>query len=252
MTSRNSPPVRMTSGNDNSQRSGRSTALQTPSNNEVTNNAGMPSHSIPRTIFAATITATVLMSHRCKKTFSVADIVSGPLQSRPSPGADAQKTDRRFKIQPHALDLGRLQTKLAGPQIASFFPMMHREPSRQHAKYFQSPAAKIAMFTPCEPQVFYREEGIVYQRARMGISVRVPLDLPRCQRRFEILEVDALQRLFHVQLARFAVQSRPVPVENAVGRVRVLLDLKHHNAGADGMNAAARKEHHIPRLHRHA
>ena len=55
-----------------------------------------------------------------------------------------------------------------------------------------------------------------------------------------------------MQLARFAVQSKPVPVENAVGRVRVLLDLKNHNAGADGMNAAARKEHHIPRLHRHA
>jgi len=42
----------------------------------------MLSHSIPGTIFAATITATVLMSHRCKKRFRDSDILFGRLPLR--------------------------------------------------------------------------------------------------------------------------------------------------------------------------
>ena len=64
----------MTSGNDRSHSNGRNSALKMPSNNDAVNNPVMLSHSIPGTIFAATITATVLMSQRCKKLFSEPDI----------------------------------------------------------------------------------------------------------------------------------------------------------------------------------
>src|SRR5258705_1998229 len=78
----NSPRVRMRSGKDTSQSSGRSRALKLPSNNDATNSPVRLSHSIPGTTLAATITATVLISHRCKKFFKGADILLGRLTFR--------------------------------------------------------------------------------------------------------------------------------------------------------------------------
>ena len=77
MTSVNRPSVRMTRGNDSSQSRGRNSALKMPSNNEAANKAPMLWHSIPGTIWVATITATVLMSQRCRKFLRDADILSG-------------------------------------------------------------------------------------------------------------------------------------------------------------------------------
>ena len=59
------------------------------------------------------------------------------------------------------------------------------------------------------------------------------------QRRLEIIEIAARERLGDMQLARLSVQAEPVPVEYSVGRVGILLNLKNYIAGPDGVNPPA-------------
>ena len=72
------------------------------------------------------------------------------------------------------------------------------------------------------------------------------------QRRLEVVEVNAGQGLRDVQFARFAVQADAVPVEHAVGRVRVLLDFKDDQPRAERVNPSAGQEHGVARPHAHA
>src|SRR5687767_3782839 len=78
--------------------------------------------------------------------------------------------------------------------------------------------------------------------------------LPRHRRmnelRFEIAEIDARERLLDVQLTRLTVESDAIPIVDAERRVRILLNLEDHQAGTNGVDAAARQEHRISRLHR--
>src|SRR5690348_17683458 len=59
MTSVNSPSVRITSGSESSQSSGRRSTLRMPSSSDAPNNAMMLLHSMPGTVLAATMTAKV-------------------------------------------------------------------------------------------------------------------------------------------------------------------------------------------------
>src|SRR5262245_17776025 len=52
-----------------------------------------------------------------------------------------------------------------------------------------------------------------------------------------------------MQLARFSVQTDPVPVEHAIRGVRVLLNLEQHEAGANRMKTSARQKHRVSLLH---
>ena len=65
-------------------------------------------------------------------------------------------------------------------------------------------------------------------------------------------EVNRGERFGDVECARFSVEARAVPVEDAVGRVAVLLDLHDEAAGADRVAAPARDEHRVARPHWHA
>jgi len=60
---------------------------------------------------------------------------------------------------------------------------------------------------------------------------------------FEIVEGDAGQGLFDVEFTRFAIQADAIPIEYAIGGVRVLLDFENDEAAAKGVNAAAGEEH---------
>ena len=71
-------------------------------------------------------------------------------------------------------------------------------------------------------------------------------------RRLEIVEINARKRLRDVQFARLAIQPDAVPIEYPVSGVRVLLDFKNHQAGADGVDAAAGQEHRVARAHGNA
>ena len=53
-------------------------------------------------------------------------------------------------------------------------------------------------------------------------------------------------------VARVPAVVGAVPIENAIGRVAVLLDLDDHIARADGVHAAAREKHPVARFYRHA
>ena len=46
------------------------------------------------------------------------------------------------------------------------------------------------------------------------------------------IEINARERLRDVQFARLAIKADAVPVKDAIRRVRVLLDLKNHEAVA--------------------
>jgi hypothetical protein len=62
----------------------------------------------------------------------------------------------------------------------------------------------------------------------------------------EILEVDGLQRLVDVKLARFSIEADAVPIEDAVGGVAILLNLDDDISSADCVDAAAGDEDAIP------
>ena len=51
-----------------------------------------------------------------------------------------------------------------------------------------------------------------------------------------------------MELAGLAVQPEAVPIEHAIGGVRILLDLEDDEAAAQGMDAAARQQQSITRL----
>ena len=63
-------------------------------------------------------------------------------------------------------------------------------------------------------------------------------------------ETEGVFRLQRVQLPPLAVGTHAVPVENAVGHVRRLLDFRHHHAPADGVDRARRNEEDIAGLYR--
>lgn len=57
---------------------------------------------------------------------------------------------------------------------------------------------------------------------------------------FNVVEVDALQRLLDVELARLAFVINTVPIEHAIRGVAVLLDLDEKIAFSNRMQAARR------------
>jgi hypothetical protein len=65
----------------------------------------------------------------------------------------------------------------------------------------------------------------------------------------DILEVDRLHRLREVQLARVASCLGPVPVEDAIGRIAILLNFDEQVSSTDGMKAAARDKKGVACFH---
>ncbi len=72
------------------------------------------------------------------------------------------------------------------------------------------------------------------------------------QLRLKVIKINARQRLRDVQVARLAIETNAVPVEHAICRVRVLLDLKNHQAIANGVDATTRQKHRVAGAHRNA
>ena len=78
------------------------------------------------------------------------------------------------------------------------------------------------------------------------------LNLVLNQRRLEVIEINALKRFIDVKLARFAVETEAVPVENAVSGVGVLLNFENDVSGADGVQTATGQEHDVTGFDRNA
>src|SRR5580704_2403251 len=55
----------------------------------------------------------------------------------------------------------------------------------------------------------------------------------------KVAEIDAPQRLFDVDCPRLAVQSEPVPIKDAVGRIAILLNLQDDIACTNRVESAA-------------
>ncbi len=102
-----------------------------------------------------------------------------------------------------------------------------------------------------------REEGCPVhgagkgRRAHIGGKIRTLGKVTAEIRHLHGLQIGHGERLLNVQGARSAVGAEAVIIIHAVGQVRALLHLGHHDAGADGVQRAGRDEEHIPRLHRH-
>ena len=101
-----------------------------------------------------------------------------------------------------------------------------------------------------EPPGFDLEQRVVHKRAVLDQSVAGEFALR--ERRLEIVEINARERLGNVQFARFAVEAHAVPIEYPVSGVRVLLDFENHQAGADGVDPAAGQKHRVARAHGNA
>ena|SRR5438552_894947 len=67
--------------------------------------------------------------------------------------------------------------------------------------------------------------------------------------RRHVVEIDALQCLIDMQLSRFTVVIHSVPIENAISRVAILLDLDQEVSGTDGVKASRGKKHSSTAFH---
>ena len=98
--------------------------------------------------------------------------------------------------------------------------------------------------------MFNGKKWIEYQLANLVKTIASKLVFNEL--RLKIVKINAGQRLRDMQFARLAVEAHAIPIENAIRRVRILLNLKNHQAVADGVDAAARQKHRIARAHWHA
>ena len=150
-----------------------------------------------------------------------------------------------------SLQTCRNQAELAGGQI-------HRMSDR-----FESQAGRDHPATICSCRGFRFSAGAGFHFHRFDVEQRVIHQRPdsglHCRRTG--FEPSAGSKSLKSMLASDwatcnsrGLPSRPdaVPVEHAIGRVRILLDFKNHQAGADGMDAAARQKHRVARAHRNA
>ncbi len=62
---------------------------------------------------------------------------------------------------------------------------------------------------------------------------------------FDIREVDTGQRFGNMEIARIAVVVSPIPIEDSVGGIRVLLDFVYQKTRTDGMEPTRRNENGI-------
>src|SRR5207247_2979099 len=97
------------------------------------------------------------------------------------------------------------------------------EPALQNANDFNAATAKPEPFTAQHLDRTHRKKRVGRQCSQFNGSGFIALGLDSGQRRLEIVEIDALQRLLHVQFSLLAVEAWPVPIEHAKSRVRVLL-----------------------------
>ena len=70
--------------------------------------------------------------------------------------------------------------------------------------------------------------------------------------RFRRLPEGNIQRLRNVQLPGLAICAQTAVVVDAVGDVGVLLNFRHHDALADGVQRAGGDEEAVPFVHRHS
>ena len=90
------------------------------------------------------------------------------------------------------------------------------------------------------------ETWIVDQRPRFDLAIAN--EISTNERRLEIVEINARERLGDVQRARPAIETQAIPIEYAISGIRVLLDFENDQARANRVNTAARQKHGIPGL----
>ena len=56
--------------------------------------------------------------------------------------------------------------------------------------------------------------------------------------RLKVVEIDAMKGLCHMELSRLAICAEPVPIEDPISRVAILLNLEQHVAGSNGMESS--------------
>ena len=56
--------------------------------------------------------------------------------------------------------------------------------------------------------------------------------------RFMVGKIHTLQGGIHMQFPRNAIEALAVPIENAISRISIFLNLKNHRTGAQRMQAA--------------
>lgn len=95
-------------------------------------------------------------------------------------------------------------------------------------------------FAGGERQEFGFEEGAGGEGVAFG----------EVHRGLEVVEVDAGEGMSDVEVAGLAVETEAVPVEDAVGRIGVLLDFVDEESRADGVEAAGGDENGIAGLRR--
>lgn len=100
---------------------------------------------------------------------------------------------------------------------------------RNFARRIQIPLLNFEQFVPNEQLTFRLNE-------------------PGC----DIVEVDRAQRLIDMQLSRPAGIIFPVPIEDAIRRVAVLLDFDQDIAAADPVKSAGRQKHRVAGFDRKA
>lgn len=92
------------------------------------------------------------------------------------------------------------------------------------------------------------KQSMTDQRARAHV-IAWSFEGAACQRRLEIIEIDALERFFDVKLARFAGRIDSIPIEHTISCVGVLLDFENNQSFSQRVDAAAREKKRIAFAH---
>src|SRR4051812_39798743 len=96
---------------------------------------------------------------------------------------------------------------------------------------------------PLDLASVHPKQRIIYDVTHLdrGVPRIHALDEPR----FNVVEVNAVEGLLNMELARLSIETDAIPIEDPVSGVRILLDFKQHNARADGMHPPAWQKHHV-------
>ncbi len=141
---------------------------------------------------------------------------------------DAKKCCFRSCCQFYSFQAGRNQTKLARKQfncgVAAIGGDCNRPIYNRDDPHLLFSHQNI--FRSCNDRFVNLEDRALHEMAKSEIWTTGKLCFN--DRRLEVIEINAGERLGDVQLARLALQPDAIPIEHPVSGVRVLLDFKNY------------------------
>src|SRR5688572_11665043 len=139
----------------------------------------------------------------------------------------------RFGRESDAPKTGREKAKVTGLQLQTMVAVRDLQVSAYDAQNLHRLAAHVETLSAFDLTGVHAKERIVYYVADFKRFVARVLAGDKAG--LKVIEINAGERLRDVELSKLSIEAAAVPVEDAVGRVRVLLDFEDDIPRADGV-----------------